>query len=134
MGKYTDNESDVFSVFNSLTWKAENIDTVPTGYKGDTADEHVRISIIPSGPGVNKRSTSGIIIVDIFTPAGSGPRRQNFIADKLDVYLANKSLQTQSGGTTQFLSSTLQPLGVDKAKPTLERAKYEIPFNFFRSE
>lgn len=131
MGKYSDIQSDVFSVFDSAAWKAENIPTWPADYRGNTGDEYVRVSVLTSGRGVNRVSASGMLIVDIFTPAGFGPKRQNFIADRLDAFLANKSVSTQSRGVTQFASSTLQPHGDDKKNPSLSRAGYSLPFNFF---
>ena len=131
MGKYSDNQSDIYSIFDSAPWKAENIQTWPAGYKGDTSDQYVSVSIIPSGTGANRSSVSGILIVDIFTPAGFGPTQQNLIADKLDKHLQHKLVKTQSGGTTQFQASTLKPMGVDKVNPSLARVGYEIPFKFF---
>jgi hypothetical protein len=132
MGKYTSSQTDIFSVFDSAGWKAEGIHTFPADYQGSgLGSEFVKISIIPSGAGVNRASISGLVIIDIFTPAGLGPNRQNVIADKLDTYLQNKFLNTASGGTTQFFSSALKPLGQDKANPSLSRSSYEIPFKFF---
>jgi len=132
MGKYSDSQSDIFSVFNSSGWKSENIETVPQDYKGEIfSDEYIRVSIVPAGRGVNRASVSGVVIVDIYTPAGFGPKRQNHIADRLDAYLQNRSLETQSRGITQFLTSSMSPLGTDSVNTSLQRAKYEIPFNFF---
>ncbi len=133
MGKYSDNQSDIFSVFDATAWKAESIPTFPADYSGDDIPdgERIRVSIIASGPGVNKTSVSGTLIIDIFTSAGAGPARQNFIADRLDAYLENRTIQTKSGGNTQLRSSALQPLGQDRDNPSLSRASYEIPFNFF---
>ena len=130
MGKYSDSQADIFSMFDKPAWKAESIPTFPADYSGDDIPdgERTRVSIIASGAGHNKSSASGVLIVDIFTPAGFGPARQNFIADKLDAYLQHKSVSTTSGGVTQFASSTMKPLGVDRDNSSLSRAHYEIPF------
>jgi hypothetical protein len=126
MGKYTDNQSDIFSIFDAFK-SAEGIETVPRDYKGDIdAEEYVRVSIVPSGNGINLVSSHGVVIAEIYTPAGFGPSRQNFIADRLDAHLVGKT-----HGMTQFLASTLSPLGTDRDNASLQCAKYEIPFNFF---
>lgn len=131
MGKYSDNQSDIFSIMDAFK-TAESIETVPEDFKGDiSVDEYIRITIVASGKGVNRTSVSGLLIADIFTPAGFGPTRQNFIADRLDAYLANQSRNTQSGGVTQFQASAIRPMGVDKDNSALQRAIYQIPFNFF---
>jgi hypothetical protein len=132
MGKYTDNQSDIYAIFDSAGWQAEGIETVPQDYKGDiTTEEYIRVSIVPRGAGINRVSTSGVVIAEIYTPAGFGPSRQNFIADRLDAHLANQSKTTGSLGMTQFLASSLSPLGTDRENTSLQCAKYEIPFNFF---
>ena len=133
MSKYTGIQSDIFSIFNTSAWKAENIRTIPADYEGEIGtNEFIRINILVSGRGANLVSSSGIVIVDIFTPAGFGPKRQNFIADKLDAYLQNKSVSTESKSVTQFRASTLNPIGIDSVNKSLSRAHYEIPFSFFR--
>jgi hypothetical protein len=133
VGKYSALTADIFSVFDTSAWKNEGINTWPSDFKPDDAgDKYVRVSIVPSGRGLNRTSASGILIIDIFTPAGFGPQAQNQIADKLDAYLTGKSLSTQTGGSTQFpKESALRYLGTDKDNPSLSRASYEIPFNFF---
>jgi hypothetical protein len=131
MGKYTKVERSVFSIFGQNSWKNESINTWPADFVPDTAGaEYVRVNIISNGAGLNKTSVSGILIIDIFTAAGSGPTRQNFIADKLDGYLENKSIPTLAG-VTQLQNSALRPLGLDKANTNLSRASYEIPFHFY---
>jgi hypothetical protein len=131
MGKYSALQTDIFSVFNSVAWNAELIRTVPVNYNGESVgNEYIRVVIIPEHKGLNLKSASGILSIDIFTPAGDGPNRTSFIADKLDDYLVGKSLSTVSG-VTQFDRSNLQPFGVDKANPTLYRSIYSITFNYF---
>lgn len=132
MGKYLDIQNDIFSIFNSTAWKAENIKTYPSNFIAvNSGNEFVRVSIIPSGVGVNLKSVSGVLIIDIFTPAGNGPKAAALIADKLDTYLVGKSLTTGIGSVTQLKSSALQLLGNDKDNSALYRSNYTIPFNYF---
>ncbi len=133
MGKYTNLISEVYSLFGTTNWKAEKVKTFPSNFIGiDKADEFIRVSVIPSGTGLNRKSVSGILMIDIFTKAGEGPKRSSAIADKLDSYLSGKSLSTSSGIVTQFPeNSTLDLKGIDKDNPTLFRVTYTIPFNYF---
>lgn len=131
MGKYEALENGVFSIFGNAAWKAENIKTQPSNYLSmGVKTEFIRVSVIPSGKGLNLGSASGVIIIDIFTPAGKGPRRSSFIADKLDMYLVGTSVTT-AAGTVQCGISTMNPRGVDSDNQGLHWAQYTIPFNFF---
>lgn len=132
MSKYSRINTDVFSIFSSNAWKAENIKTYPSNFIAINAgDEFIRVSIIPNGNGINIKSVSGILIIDIFTPAGNGPKRASLIADKLDQYLVGKSINTQSQSTTQFKSSSFGLGSLDKDNPSLFRSSLTIPFNYF---
>lgn len=131
MGKYTNTQNDIFSVFSTPAWKAENLKTFPAEFlASNVGNEYLRVSIITSDTGVNRKSISGILVVEIFTSAGEGPKRTNFIADRLDLYIENKSIGTDFG-VTQFKNSTMKLLGIDKDNSALTRASYEIPFNHF---
>ena len=132
MGKYTNLQDDIFSVFADAAWKAENIKTYPNNMIAvDSGNEYIRVSIISSGMGVNRKSISGILIVDIFTSAGNGPSRASLIADKLDLYLETKSLSTVQNVVTQFLTSAMTHSGRDPDNQALHRSVYSIPFNYF---
>jgi hypothetical protein len=132
MGKYEALETDVFSVFSQQSWKNENIKTFPVNFVTvNPGNEFIRVSVLPSGDGINIKSVSGLFVVDIFTPAGNGPRRTSLIADKLDQYLVGKVLTTSLNGSTQFLNSTLRSVGLDRDNPSLYRSIYQIPFNYF---
>lgn len=132
MGKYTNLESDIFSIFSSSSWKAEKISTYPNNFVvTGNLKEFIRVSIIPSGQGVNRLSVSGVLIIDIFTAAGDGTRKTSLIADTLDQYLVGSVLTTEMGRATQFANSSLSPIGFDKDNPALFRSSYTIPFNFF---
>jgi hypothetical protein len=132
MGKYTNLEKDIFSLFSNITWTEEVIKTFPSNFVTVNAgEEFIRINILPKGFGINLNSTSGVLLIDIFTLAGNGTKRTSLIADKLDSYLVGKSLSTESKAVTQFANSSLDYSGNDKDNPTLFRATYSIPFNFF---
>jgi hypothetical protein len=131
VGKYASLFTDVFSIFNAALWKAESIKTFPANFiTVDPGNEYIRVSIIPSGRGINQKSASGLLLIDIFISAGDGPSRAGFIADKLDAYLVGKSIATGSN-STQMLTSSLSFVGVDSDNPSLYRANYSIPFNYF---
>jgi len=132
MGKYENLQKDVFSVFADDAWVAEGIKTYPANVQAtDTGDEFVRVSIIPSGFGINLKSVSGVVIIDIFISAGKGPNRASLIADKLDLYLVGKSLSTQADAVTQFRHSVMAYDGLDTDNKTLFRSTYTIQFSYF---
>jgi len=133
MGKFTETQVRIFSIFNSDTWKAEAIKTIPQDVSASNlGDEFIRVSIIPSQRGINRISTMGVCIIDIFVAAGKGPSRYHAIADKLDDYLQDKQVKILlSNNVVQFGASTLVPIGLDKDNPNLTRAQYTIPFNLF---
>jgi len=132
MGKYLNLEEDIFSVFSSSEWIAENIKTFPSNFvEMNGGNTYIRVSIIPSGTGINEKSISGIVIIDIYTPAGNGPKAATLIADTLDSYLQNKSISLVSGNVTQFLQSSFAPKGRDRDTKSLYVTNYTIPFNYF---
>jgi hypothetical protein len=132
MGKYENLEKDIFSIFATAAWKAEKINTYPANVLAQsTGESFIRVSIIPSGSGINLKSISGVVIIDIFNSAGSGPNSTSLIADKLDRYLVGKSLSTQAGSVTQFQNSSLAPIGNDPDNPALYRSSYTIQFSYF---
>jgi hypothetical protein len=127
MNKYQDLEQNIFSIFGSASWQAENIKTFPSNFIAlNVGSEYIRVSIIPSGEGININSVSGILIIDIFTSAGSGPKAATRIADKLDLYLSGKKIVN-----TQFFASGLSYLGLDIDNRALYRSSYSIPFKHF---
>lgn len=127
---YADLESDIFSIFASPEWVAENIATYPSNFVG-SGDEFIRVNIIPSSVGVNKTSKAGVLIIDIYTPAGRGTKRSSLIADALDKYIANQSLKTIANAVTQFNESALANIGPDTDDGSLYASQYTIPFNFY---
>jgi hypothetical protein len=134
MNKYSSLTNDVNSIFASANWQSEGIETHPQNFVGSAVNSsYVRVSVVASGSAlVNPpRSAAGMLIIDIFVPAGEGTALVDTIADKLDKYLAGRVLTTTLNGTTQLGSSTLVHLGNDKANPALYRSSFSISFNYF---
>lgn len=130
MGKYASLESDVFSVFAATEWKNEKITTFPANFNpAKNPDEFIKVDILASGRGININSVSGLMIVEIFTPANKGPKRSLEIADILDKHFAGKSFHIGSG-STQFLQSNLRTIGTETA---FYHSSYSIQFNFYGS-
>lgn len=131
MGKYEALTKGILTVFGSANWAAENIKTYPDNFIGvDPGNTYIRVHVLPQGLGINLKSASGQVLIDIFTPAGNGPLAGSTIADRLDAYLVGKSKLTTEG-TVQFGVSAFNPVGVDKSNAALYRSSYSIPFNFF---
>ncbi len=136
MGKFVGVETDIFSVFATPQWEAEDIKTFPSNYIAvGSGKEFIRVSVVPSGAGINRNSIKGILIIDIFIPAGQGTRRAFEIADALDSHLVNKTIpHLLDTSRTQFGFSSISPSGVDKDNPSLYRVSYSITFNYFSKE
>jgi hypothetical protein len=131
MGKYEALTKDILAIFGTPEWLAEGIKTYPANFVYATGPKtFLRVNVLPSGKGINLVSASGVLIVDIFTPAGGGPQPAMLIADKLDLYLAAKSVEIGSA-RTQFGSSAFDLKGIDGADPTLYRSVYTLPFSYF---
>ena len=129
MNKYTKTQDDIYSVFDSTAWKANNVVTYPADYvPPDNSTEFIRLSIIPSGESLNSNSISGVVMIDIYIKAGYGSNRIWEIADLLDSFLVEKSFSL-STSVTQFFNSSVGE-GDDPDK-TLNRKIYTIPFKHF---
>jgi len=129
--KYDKVSDDIFSVFATAEWVAESIPTYPQNHiTVNPSNEFIRISIVPSSFLSTLDSLSGQLIIDIFTPAGNGPKRSFAIADILDQYLVGKSLNTGGNGVTQFLASSLGAGDLDRDNTNLYRVIYTISFNY----
>jgi hypothetical protein len=132
MGKYASLEKDVFSVFAGASWKSRKINTYPSNYMAqDAGSDFIKVSVLPSGDGINLKSVSGVVLVDIYVQSGTGPARGHVLADELDSYLTGKSFSNQTGSTTQFFKSSLSQLGLDPDNQSLYRFQYTIPFSHF---
>lgn len=125
MGKYTSIHQSVYSVFNDANWTAQNIKTFPSNFVGNVGgDKYIRASVISNG--VGKKQVRGVINIDIFTPAGAATKDATDIADALDLFLENKTVNS-----VQFFDSSLNHVGLCRDNPALHRSMYSIPFNYF---
>jgi len=127
MDKYEEVELKVFGVFDSQEWKAKQIKSFPLGFDGEKGKPpYLRISILYSGGEVGIHSTSGMLMIEIFTAWGDGPTTATQIAGKL-----NSLFEKKSFGNLQFTLSTLTPYSRDKDNSNLGRAIYSLPFTRF---
>jgi len=127
VGKYTDGLFSVYHVFDTDAFKAESLKVFPSNFDGDKGEPpFLRFTVVPGGPPLNAASTSGVLLVEIFTAWGVGPTPANQIADILD-----KHLQRKTVGTTQFFVSSADKQERDKQNEGLARMFYSIPFAHF---
>jgi len=131
MGKYTELQDGIFSIFGGADWLAESISTYPQNFIPQTAStEFIRVSILSGTPGINLESVEGQILIDIFIAAGDGPTRLTAIADALDLHFVGKLIDA-GAGKVQFHKSVLGTLRSDADDSSLQSAVYSIPFNYF---
>lgn len=127
MGKYLTAQDDVFSILSSPEWEADGIRAFPAGYKGEKGDApYVLVTIVPSGTPLNASSSSGVLLIEIFTAWGEGPAPTSIIADLLD-----KHFQKRTVNQTQMFNSACDRLMQDRDNPALGRAIYTLPFSHF---
>jgi hypothetical protein len=135
MGKFTDADALLLAVFATSEWQNETIVTHPENFTGNVANnEYIRVKVLHSSGEAffgKLDNLHGQVIIDIFSPAGEGPRRSSEIADTLDKYLVGRVL-TSSNGNLQLNSSFLVGYGVDKANAMLYRAVYTLNFTYFK--
>jgi hypothetical protein len=131
MGKYTNLDANIFALFGSNAWNKKNIKTYPNNFLAvNPGTEFIKVTIMPNEFGINRLSVAGVVIIEIYTPAGNGPKRASTIADELDTFLSGKSLGT-GGAIVQFSQSSIAPFGPDADNKSLYRTTYTIPFNYF---
>lgn len=134
--RYSNLLNDVFSLFASVEWAAENFLVIPNGYITDSnPSEFAKFDVVVSGSSF-KDSLSGVLYINISTPNGAGPKRAFQIADLLDKYLAGNTFATQGDkAVTQFRRESNFELG----KPATDnssalKSTYQIQFSYFRKE
>lgn len=130
MGKYERALKDIYSIFDSAVWKGYNIETFPENYKGN-GSEYIILSVAFANPGINRKSSSGMLFVEIYTEADKGPLRGLEISSALDNVLSEKSVLADLKLNTQFQRSSVVPMGVDRDNQFLFRHSYSIPFSHF---
>ncbi len=132
--KYRSFQEDLFSIFASAGWQAEGIATYPREFTNirldSTQGRAIRFSIIFSNEGVNGNSSSGIVQFEIFTMLEDGPSAISAIADKLDSFLARKSISTYTNTCSQFFTSALGLSQPDPNNSALLKTIYSIGFQY----
>jgi hypothetical protein len=129
VGKYVATETRLNELFGSSPWLAEGVPAFPANFEPEDGfpSKYCQFSVVASEDGIpgyaRFDNVSGVIMIEIYTPAGSGPRDASEIADKLD-----KHLQAKTFGETQFFKSSCGAVRRDVANPTLSRAIYQVPF------
>ena len=124
---------DIYSVFASFAWKANNIKVYPENYQGDVGSQtpYIRLTIIPGAASLDSFSIgkrlSGRIILSIFVDNTAGDKDLYNVADLLDNYFQGKTLTNG----TQFGPSTVTPLGIDTVNSSIYRGDYSIKFNSY---
>jgi hypothetical protein len=133
MGKYANLQTDIFSIFDSVSWQSLLIKTFPENYDIiNPGNTFIRINVVASGQSVNIISVSGVLIIDIFTKVGSGPKEASQIADSLDTFLVGNSITgANSKFVCQFTESFMNSVGIDKDNENLFKSIYTIPFNYY---
>lgn len=132
MGKFVDLEREIFNLIEANKAAFVNVKVYPANFVSvNPGNNFLRVTVISTGSGINLKSVSGLLTVDIYVPVGEGPRNTSLIADKIDTYLVGKSYNTSGNGTLQFGNSALAPGSVDRDSPSLYRSTYSIPFNFY---
>lgn len=133
MGKYSTLYELIYAVFNTAQWAAASIPTYPVNFTPPSGlDTYIRVDVVASGGNTAAfpRSVSGVLIIDIFAPAGKGNKTGTDIADTLDTYLAGKTMKVPTG-SIQTRESALVHSGIDKDNLSLSRYEYSIPFNYY---
>lgn len=124
---------DIYSVFASFAWEANNIKVYPENYQGDVGSTlpYIRLTIIPGNASMDSFSIgkrlSGRIILSVFVDNTAGDKDLYNVADLLDNYFQGKTLTNG----TQFGPSTITPLGIDNVNSSIYRGDYSINFNSY---
>ena len=131
MAKFTELLSSIDSVFASSEWQGLSIPAYPANlWPSTTPDEFVIYEILPSGQPVAEYSDpnykNGLIIVQVYVKANSGPARVYEVADELATLFQRDLIRD-----TQLYDGTLAIKGIDKDDTSLFRADYSLQFNSF---
>ena len=135
-GRYANLYADIYSLFNSVDWVAENIKVYPKGYISNEANAEYAIFDVSSAIEGFSDSLRGILFIDIYVPNGLGPTRAAKIADIFDKYLAGATFATNAQkAITQFRrESTFIIRGPAIDNSSKLRSTYQIQFNYFKKE
>jgi hypothetical protein len=131
MAKFTELLSSIDSVFASSEWQGLSIPAYPANlWPATVPDEFIIYEIIPSGMPVTEYSDpnykGGVIIIQLYVKANSGPARVYEVADELATLFQRDLIRD-----TQLYDGTLAIKGIDKDDTSLFRADYSLQFNSF---
>ena len=130
---YTDVLDDIYGVFASSNWTAQNISIYPDNYQGkiSNSNEFCRLNILPSSSERYKytgnKLLSGLIAIKIFVKAGEGQKRIYQISEILDSLLENKKFSHGTELGTSYISME----GLDAINQSLYSASYFITFRLY---
>ena len=111
-----------------------NLPVYPVDYQGKiTSVPFVKLNIVFSNANRfayrDNKKVTGLVIVSIFYPAGSGQSYPTTLTASLDSLFESKLLTYG----IQTSVSSLQFLGPDRDDTTLSRADYSVPFVYYKS-
>lgn len=132
MAKYENALKSIESVFAADAWTSTGIEAFPANFKPTSFNEEfVKVEVLPGTPNTNysQVGVGGLVIVQIYTKANTGPKRVMEIADFLDRILQTKKLNSHDLTVTS--ESTLNFLGIDQDDNSLYRADYSVRFNHY---
>jgi len=133
MASYSQIIADLEAVFGDSSWTGHGVEAYPSNYAplaGTKPNEYLVIELLTSDVeevyGAD-RELRGLIIVQIYVPAGKGTRRVYEISDLLDGVLQKKEL----GSSIQTGTSFCDIKGNDVDDPALFRADYTLRFSSY---
>lgn len=109
-----------------------NLPVYPADYKGEIVSvPFLKLNII-TGKAEHfayrdNKLVTGLVVVSIYYPAGTGQKQPATIANALDSVFEQKLLNY----SIQTNVSSLQFMGPDPDDSTLSRADYSVPFSFY---
>jgi hypothetical protein len=125
---------DIIDTFYSLPQNnlLANLPVYPADYRGTiSAVPFLKLNIVTGKANQfayrDNKLVTGLVIVSIYYPAGSGQKEPTTVANSLDLVFQNKFLAYG----IQTNVSSLQFIGPDPDDSTLSRADYSVPFSYY---
>lgn len=109
-----------------------NLPVYPADYRGTVASvPYLKLAIVTGKANHyayrDNKLVTGLVIVSIYYPAGSGQKEPSVISTLLDSTFQHKLLDY----SIQTSVSSLQFMGPDPDDSTLSRADYSVPFSYY---
>ena len=127
---------EIINTFYSLPQNnlLTNLPVYPADYRGKVSSTpFLKLSIVLGNANrfayQDNKKVTGLVIVSIFYPAGSGQSYPTTLTASLDSLFESKLLTYG----IQTSVSSLQFLGPDRDDTTLSRADYSVPFVYYKS-